>query len=145
MAIRTLQIPATCPSEPKERRQCGRCLRERLLVTPGIRNATLRDDNASGNGNGDSGSGTATLELEYDPRLMPLSELDAEIRRAGICCQAQRAQIVLGIDGMISPRYEHVIEAALAKLPGVVASASFASRSLRVEFDRTQCALPEIV
>jgi Cd2+/Zn2+-exporting ATPase len=33
-----------------------------------------------------------------------------------------------------------VIEQALSKLPGVVASASFPSRSLRVEFDRTQCA-----
>src|SRR5438270_10426012 len=56
-----------------------------------------------------------------------------------------RASVVLGVDGMISPRYEHIVEAALAKLPGVLASASFASRSLRVEFDRNQCALPEIV
>src|SRR3954471_1893829 len=59
---------------------------------------------------------------------------------------SERGRVVLGIDGMVSPRSEAVIEAALAKLPGnVVASASFASRSLRVEFDRTQCALPEIV
>src|SRR4051812_11252322 len=57
-----------------------------------------------------------------------------------------RGHVILGIDGMVSPRSEHVIESALAKLPGdVVASASFASRSLRVEFNRTQCALPEIV
>src|SRR5438874_5224521 len=56
-----------------------------------------------------------------------------------------RASVVLGVDGMVSPRYEHIVEAALAKLPGVLASASFASRSLRVEFDRSQCALPEIV
>src|SRR6185436_14272572 len=81
----------------------------------------------------------------YDPRLIPLNALDAEIHRAGGFCQHQRAQVVLGVDGMVSPRFEHVIEAALAKLPGVHASASFASRSLRVEFDRAQCALPEIV
>ncbi|MEA2710236.1 MAG: Zn2+/Cd2+-exporting ATPase, partial [Phycisphaerales bacterium] len=86
----------------------------------------------------------ATLQLEYDPRLVPLHEIDAELRRAGVCCQSQRASVVLGIDGMASSRSERAIEAALAKLPGVVASASFASRSLRVEFDRTQCALPEI-
>src|SRR5438132_965169 len=136
MAIRTLHISATCPTEPAERRQCGKCLRDRLLGTTGIRNATLHDDNANGNGDGggdDGGVATATLELEYDPRLIPLNELDAEIRRAGICCRSQRAQVVLGVDGMISPRYEHVIEAALSKLPGVVSSASFASRSLRVE------------
>src|SRR5437870_9018935 len=56
-----------------------------------------------------------------------------------------RAQVLLGVDGMVSPRNEHAIEASLAKLPGVKASASFASRSLRVEFDRNQCAMPEIV
>jgi Cd2+/Zn2+-exporting ATPase len=55
-----------------------------------------------------------------------------------------RATVLLGIDGMISPRSEQAIEAALAKLPGVVASASFAARTLRVEFDRNRCALPEI-
>src|SRR5690349_3078633 len=58
--------------------------------------------------------------------------------------ECTRAQLVLGIDGMVSPRTEQVIEGHLAKLPGVVASANFASRSLRVEFDRTQCAMPEI-
>src|SRR5438045_5631359 len=58
----------------------------------------------------------------------------------------ERGHVILGIDGMVSPRSEPVIEAALAKLPGnVVASASFASRSLRVEFNRSECALPEIV
>src|SRR4051812_11807728 len=46
---------------------------------------------------------------------------------------------------MVSPRSEQMIEAALSRLPGVAASASFASRSLRIEFDRSRCALPEIV
>src|SRR4051812_8168641 len=55
-----------------------------------------------------------------------------------------RATVVLGIEGMVSPRSEHAVESALAKLPGVVGSASFAARTLRVEFDRNQCALPEI-
>src|SRR4051812_13859303 len=59
-------------------------------------------------------------------------------------CSDKHAQLVLGIDGMVSPRSEQMIEAHLAKLPGVVASANFASRSLRVEFDRTRCAMPEI-
>jgi Zn2+/Cd2+-exporting ATPase len=58
---------------------------------------------------------------------------------------APRATVLLGVDGMVSPRNEHAIEAALAKLPGVKASASFASRSLHVDFDRNQCAMPEIV
>src|SRR5262245_1407887 len=56
-----------------------------------------------------------------------------------------RATVLLGVDGMVSPRNEQAIEASLARLPGVKAHASFASRSLRVEFDRNQCAMPEIV
>jgi len=138
MATRTLTLNTICPPEPQRRDECNQCLRDRLLVTPGVRNVTFSDG-----GNGDPTA--ATLKLDYDPRLVPLQELDAEIRRAGVCCQSQRASVVLGVDGMVSPRSEQMIETALARLPGVVASASFASRSLRIEFDRTQCALPEIV
>src|SRR5437016_3062119 len=58
--------------------------------------------------------------------------------------EQQRGCVVLGIEGMVSPRSEQVIEAALSKLPGVSARANYASQSLRVEFDRTRCALPEI-
>ncbi|MEA2734722.1 MAG: Zn2+/Cd2+-exporting ATPase [Humisphaera sp.] len=135
MATRTLTLTTICPPAPARRDECNQCVRDRLLVTPGVRNVTFTncDD-----------PNQATLQLEYDPRLVPLHEIDAELRRAGVCCQSQRASVVLGIDGMASSRSERAIEAALAKLPGVVASASFASRSLRVEFDRTQCALPEI-
>lgn len=87
----------------------------------------------------------ATLELDYDPRLLTLTQLDQQISDAGLCLSPHRAEIVLPIQGMVSPRSEQAIETALGKLPGVVSSASFASRSLRVEFDRRHCALPEIV
>jgi len=50
----------------------------------------------------------------------------------------------LYVDGMVSPRNERAIEVALAKLPGVKAYASFATQSLKVEFDRRSCAMPEI-
>ncbi len=52
--------------------------------------------------------------------------------------------LLLYVDGMVSPRNEHAIESALAKLPGVKAYASFAARTLKVEFDRRTCALPEV-
>jgi Zn2+/Cd2+-exporting ATPase len=143
MATRTLTLRSECPDDPAERERCGQCLRDRLKLTPGVRRVQLDSAPAAGGG---GESGNSTLTLDYDPRLIPLSALEAEIERGGGLCQRQqRAQVVLGVEGMVSPRFEHVIEAALAKLPGVVASASFASKSLRVEFDRTRCALPEIV
>src|SRR4051812_44920306 len=135
MATHTLSVTAVCPTDPLRRDECSQCLRERLGATPGVRRVTL---NHEGDG------AAATLELDYDPRLMPLNELQSELTRAGMCCQSDRASVVLGIDGMASPRQEKTIEAALAKLPAVVASASFASKSLGVEFDRSRCALPEI-
>jgi Cd2+/Zn2+-exporting ATPase len=136
MSTRTIHLPATCPEEPGHREVCARCLKDRLLVTPGIRSVSMRPE---------ATDGLATVELDYDPRLLTLSELDVELKRAGACLSKDRAEVVLGIDGMVSPRSEQVIESALSRLPGVVASASFASRSLRIGFDRKQCALPEIV
>ncbi len=135
MAMKTFQLPTSCPKDPGEREVCGRCVRERLLATPGVRNATLKCEH---------GQELATLELEYDPRMVRMAEIEAELRRADVCFVERRAEVVLAIEGMVSPRSEQVIEAALGKLPGVVASASYSSKTLRVEFDRRQCALPEI-
>src|SRR4051812_26232499 len=123
MPTRTIHLPATCPENLEHREVCARCLKDRLMVTPGVRNISMRSE---------SNDGLATVELDYDPRLITLSELDGEMRRAGACLSKDRAEVVLGIDGMVSPRSEQVIESALSRLPGVVASASFASRSLRI-------------
>src|SRR4051812_41790332 len=133
MSTRTLTISADCCEDCREHDRVGDCLRRQLTLTAGVRDVRFRHDD---------GAAQATIELEYDPRLVTLGELHAELERAGGCFSKRRAVVVLGIDGMASPRSEQAIEAALAKMPGVVASASFASRSLRIEFDRERCALP---
>jgi hypothetical protein len=135
MAVTTLKLDATCPTDPTRKGRCASCLREQLAVTPGIRRIDLQCVD---------GTDQATLELEYDPSLVSLNELNAEATRAGACLSPMRASIVLGIDGMASPRSEAVIERALSKMDGVVASANYLSRSLRVEFDRRKCEMPEI-
>ena len=113
MATRTLTLTTLCPPEPQRRDECNHCLRDRLLVTPGVRSVTFTRTAAP----------TATrarrrCELDYDPRLVPLQELDAELRRAGVCCQSQRASVVLGIDGMVSPRTEQMIEIGAGEAAG---------------------------
>src|SRR5688500_8120797 len=109
MATRTLRIATICPPEAAAREECVRCLRERLLRTPGVRSVALQDTN---------GEPSATIELDYDPRLVPLQEIDAELRRAGLRREGERAQVVLGVDGMVSPRSEQLIESSLSRLPG---------------------------
>jgi Cd2+/Zn2+-exporting ATPase len=141
MSIRTITIPATCNrvgEAPLER--CRQCISERFERRAGIRSVALNPGTEAPV----DGHLPVSLELEYDPRLITLADIEGELRGSGMCLTPDRAQMVLGIEGMVSPRSEQAIEAALARLPGVVASANFASRSLRIEFDRRQCALPEI-
>src|SRR5689334_18319924 len=113
MATRTLKIPTECPQTALDHERCATCLREQLRRTPGVRNVTLHPAN---------GNPEATLELDYDPRLISMNQLDSELHRAGACFSPNRAELVLGIDGMVSQRSEQSIEAHLAKLPGVVAT-----------------------
>src|SRR5436305_12243503 len=55
------------------------------------------------------------------------------------------ASLTLAVDGMVSPFTERTVEAALNDLPGVSARASYASGTVRVEFDRAKCPIGEIV
>jgi Zn2+/Cd2+-exporting ATPase len=56
-----------------------------------------------------------------------------------------RAKLILAVDGLASPGTEQAVEHTLARLPGVSAKASHAEQTVRVEFDRSTCAIPEIV
>ncbi len=83
MAVRTFQLPARCPVDRDQREICGRCLRERLRSMPGVRDARLKAHD---------GEELAVLELDYDPRLMPLAQLEAEVKCADVLlCAAARA------------------------------------------------------
>jgi Cd2+/Zn2+-exporting ATPase len=116
------------------RERCARCLREQLLGTAGVQAVSLRHRDG----------GKATLELEYEPAVVALGEIEKRVKSAGACLGGDRIEVIMGLEGMVSPRSEAVVEGVLARLPGVVASASYSGRSLRVEFDRNLCAMPEI-
>ena len=109
MATRLLQLPATCPDDISHREACAKCLQDRLATAPGIRSIALECK---------PGDEIASVVLNYDPRLITLGEIDAEVKHAGACLSKDRATVVLGITGMISPRSEQTIESALAKMPG---------------------------
>lgn len=56
-----------------------------------------------------------------------------------------RTTLHLPVEGMVSPRSEPAVEASLNKLPHVRASASYAGKCVKVEFDRRHCAIADIV
>ncbi len=108
---------------------------------PGVRRAEIIPQS------GVEGAPTRTLRATFDRRALPLASLDRIARHAGVSLpgfQARWAQVVLRVDGMVSPQSEDAIEAAIQDLPGVLGAASYPSRTLRLEFDRQQCQLPEI-
>jgi Cd2+/Zn2+-exporting ATPase len=86
-----------------------------------------------------------TLELEFDSDVITLQDINAYLRETGVCMGINLAHVVLKVQGILSPRQELVIEATLSKLPGVRATASFASQTVLLEFDRQRCQLPMIV
>ncbi len=88
--------------------------------------------------------GQPVLRAEVDPRSVSIDTVERWARHAGLTIRERWAQVVLGVDGMVSAASEKAIESALANLPNVRASASYASRTVRIEFDRTRCQLAEI-
>lgn len=88
--------------------------------------------------------GQPVLRAEVDPRAVSIETIERWARHAGLTVRDRWAQVVLGVDGMISSASERVIESAMEGLPNVRASASYASRTVRIEFDRTRCQLAEI-
>jgi Zn2+/Cd2+-exporting ATPase len=109
-------------------------LRRRLMRHPGIANVDFTPNGAA-----------PLLRLDYDPSQVTLAEIARELHQERADLQPTISSMIVPVHGMVSPRAERLVEQALGQLPGVVASASYAAQSLRLEFDRTQCPLPEII
>ena len=135
MVARTVQFPLTLPDDPQQRRACTHRLEESLGRHRGIQRVGVKQPAPA----------TSVLELAYDPDTLSLSQIRSTVTQAGAKWHTQIAQLLLPIQGLVSPRRESVVETVLNRLPGVTAVASFASQTIRVEFDRESCSLPEIV
>ena len=140
MKCAVLEIPfklpmRRCPDNPHgNAAKCANCVKERIGWRPGIRDVELTSEGES-----------ATLRLSYDPRLLTLTQLEAELQRVEPCIHTNRTQTVLSIDGMASPTCERRIHSTLAGMAGVVAAASYASGTIRLEYDPETWALAEII
>jgi len=110
-------------------------LRERLELQPGISSAEVDSFD---------GDGQLELTLSYDPRLITWTQVEREVAAVGATVEANRAAMLLRVSGLTSPSAERTIESALSKMPGVSASASHSSQSIRIEFDRRACAIAEV-
>src|SRR5437764_11079 len=80
MATHSITLPATCPENPAEDQQCGTCVRERLRDMPGISGMKFSPQ---------SGTTLAEVNFAYDPDIIPLAKLRAQLNRAGACLAEQ--------------------------------------------------------
>ncbi|MEZ6193290.1 MAG: heavy metal translocating P-type ATPase [Phycisphaerales bacterium] len=140
-APQALRLPITMPSDPRRRSVCTGCLEKRLSGQRGVRSVKIVPAEDIGTGRPDIGF----IELDYDPHVVSLSQINGYLRTADSCLSESVAHIVMPVHRIVSARHGQSIESRLNRLPGVRASVSHASQTIRLEFDRKQCALPQIV
>lgn len=136
--IAILDIPLLAPADPRLRDICLQHFLRHVLDESGVRKAELRTETADG-------EGQPTLHVELNPKTTPLAALHRIARHCGVEFRERWGTVVWRVEGMVSAQSALTIEAALSDMTNVHASASFPSRTLRVEFDRLSCALPEVV
>jgi copper chaperone CopZ len=129
-----MEIPITCPEGPQKCVECAECVRQRLLNRPGIHEVSVHP-------NGDH----ARITLNYDSDQLTLGQLEREVQRNGGCFSPEWGHAVIPIDGMVSPQSEQLIATVLNRIPGVMATASYASGLVRIEFDKNRCAVPQVL
>lgn len=129
------------PHDPHRRLVCAGCLETRLAGRRGVQRVRVVEDERLG----DQGPGHGYIELDYDPHVVSLSQINGYLRTADSCLSDSVAHVVMPVHRIVSNRHATSIESKLNRLPGVRCSASYTSQTLRLEFDRRQCALPQIV
>ncbi len=134
MAHTVIEVPISCPEGPQRCAECAECVRVRLVNRPGIRSVEIQPNGSE-----------ARITLDYDANVLTLSELERDVRSSGGCFSPDWGHAVIPVEGMVSTQSEQLIEAVLRRIPGVMATASYASRLVRVEFDRRRCAVPRII
>ncbi len=134
MAQAVLEIPISCPGGPQQCVECAECVRQRLLNRPGIHNVVVQP-------NGDH----ARIILNYDAQLLTVGQLERDVRRNGGCFSPEWGHAVIPVEGMVSPQCEPLIDSVLNRIPGVMATSSYASGLVRIEFNKSQCVVPEVL
>ncbi len=140
MPPQALRLPITLPEDPRQRSLYAGCLQDRLAGQRGVQSVRLVEDEGS-----DGKTRTGYIELDYDPHVVSLTQINGYLRTADSCLSESVGHVVMPVERIVSARHEKTIEAKLNRLPGVRCSASYTSQTLRIEFDRQQCALPQIV
>ncbi len=114
---------------------CSRCISDRLTGKPGIHDLQVIDSN----------NDSINVIVDYDPQVITLAGLEREAHCSSMTLPETIVHMVVPLDGIRSIYQSRAMENDLNELAGVSAAISYPASSLRLEFDRNRCALPEIV
>ncbi len=134
--ITKIDVPLLLPEVPHTRDACVTRLESVIREQPGILRTVLIPG---------EGGRKAQLCLEFDPDVIPLSEVERAARAAGAEITQRyghEAIPIRAVDGEdVGQRIEHV----LCHIPGVLsASANLAAQRVRVEYDRSRTSIGKI-
>ncbi len=132
-SITSVETPLLLPDDAAEASRRLEHFLRHARQTPGVRSVRVDRDGAQ-----------PRLFVELDERSASLEDLSRWAEHAGIGLRERWGCVMLAVEGMASAQSAKAIEAALSTLPGVHASASFPSCTLRVEFDRAECQLADV-
>jgi Zn2+/Cd2+-exporting ATPase len=122
MTTETFEVPVRLP-EAEDCTQCVERFRDTLGSVRGIATVDL-DVQAR------------RLILTYDPAILPIAVLEAQIQEAGAAVARRFRHVTLRLEGLHCPDCAHAVEHAVTHVPGVLSAvASFVAASLRVEYD----------
>lgn len=138
--MRSVQLKLSPKStlSPDRRAACEHCACEKLSRQPGVQQVRLTQDN-----------GQTVALFDYDPRQSSLPQLQRTLRcmdgMVGVDLPESVRCMTVPVEGLWSNRDEHRLEAALNKLPGVMATVCYAASVMHLEFDQSRCPLVDIL
>jgi Cd2+/Zn2+-exporting ATPase len=134
MAHQTIDLAAEVPAEAEKRLCCADCIRQRLMGRQGVRGVKVKLTDRH-----------ALIELDYDPSIVTLAQLERDVKHAGMCLADDLVHMVVPVEGMYTAAAEQLLEAALNRMPHLVAQASYPAGAVRLEFDKRHCPLVQIM
>lgn len=128
-----IETPLLLPADPVERARRLEHFLRHARHTPGVHGVEVV-----------GGDENPRLRIDLDSQSVSFDAITRWAEHAGIGLRERWGSVVLAVEGMASKQSEQAIEGALAAIPGVRASASFPSRTVRIEFDRARCQLADV-
>lgn len=131
-----LKIPVILPQVPDEKDTCVERLINELQGKEGIEKVHIADVEEND---------TPLLCLHYDPEIISLDRIQSLADRTGAAITEKYGHLLIEVDGIRHTRQTRTIEKSLLGINGVLEATVSASGMIRLEFDKKETKIDEII